>query len=664
MFNKVLIANRGEIACRIIRTCRRLGIKSVAVYSSADASSQHVRLADEAYEIGAPESVHSYLNVKKIIAAAKKAKAQAIHPGYGFLSENDEFADALDKAGVTFIGPSARVMNLLGDKIEAKKIAKKAGVPMVPSLLFKSSDAKKMLTEAEAFGQKNGYPLMIKAAAGGGGRGMRRVRSKLELADNLASAAREAQAAFGDARLFIEKLVEHARHVEVQIIGDMHGTVVSLFDRDCSMQRNHQKVIEEAPAPLISNKIREKMHKAARDLCAEAGYYNAGTVEFLLTRDENFYFLEVNSRLQVEHPVTEAITGLDLVELQLRVASGEKLKELLPKNIEPQGAAIECRLCAEVPEEHFIAAAGRLESFDIAGSSLTLSTLRVDSGFSPGDVLSHYYDSLLAKIIVHSDSRERALRDMREILAASTICGVKTNIGFLSTLLATPEFKASTHDTHFAQTVLPSAEKISRIAELSAGLMLVHRLTSSVGSNDPWLANSAFRMFSAPSYSVLANVNGHKVSVRVTREGSAMFRITGASLTTDIEVRSACATQIHFSSAEGESSARFVSGSDATWGILPYGTYEIKETPPSLKSGKLAQAHSGEISSPLPGKVILVKAEAGKSVAAGDAIIVIESMKMEHIIRAPHDGEIQKLHVKAGQIVEANAVLAQLSPAR
>lgn len=664
MFNKVLIANRGEIACRIIRTCRRLGVQSVAVYSTADSSSQHVRLADEAFEIGAPESIHSYLNAKKIITVAKKAKVQAIHPGYGFLSENDDFADELAKAKLTFIGPSAKVMNLLGDKIEAKKIAKSAGVPMVPSLLFKSNDAKKMLGEAQAFAQKHGYPVMIKAAAGGGGRGMRQVHSKPELAEKLASAAREAQAAFGDSRLFVEKLVEHARHVEVQIIGDTHGTVVSLFDRDCSMQRNHQKVIEEAPAPRISAKVREKMQKAARDLCAKAGYYNAGTVEFLLGQDEEFYFLEVNSRLQVEHPVTEAITGLDLVELQLRVASGEKLKDLIPKNLAPLGAAIECRLCAEVPEENFIASGGRLEVFDIPNTSLTEGTLRVDSGFAAGDTLTHYYDSLLAKIIVHADSRERALLDMRETLKASAVCGVRTNIGFLATLLASPQFKTSAHDTHFAISTLPSAQNLALQMQLYVGLMLLHRLASCSDSNDPWLGNSAFRVFSKPTDTIHAIVSGQKFTVQARRETSTTYRLTGAALRMDVDVRSADASHLHYSTSDGECTARFIRGSEAMWIITPSGTFEIKETTPSLKAGKLAQAHSGEISSPLPGKVILVKTEAGNTVEAGDALVVIESMKMEHVIRAPHAGEVEKLHVKAGQVVEANAVLAQLSPAR
>ncbi|MBN8549243.1 MAG: ATP-grasp domain-containing protein [Deltaproteobacteria bacterium] len=664
MFNKILVANRGEIACRIFRTCRRLGIQSVAVYSSADAQAQHVRLADEAYEIGAPESALSYLDHKKIIAVAKKAKVQAIHPGYGFLSENDLFADELEKAKINFIGPSGKVMNRLGDKIEAKKIAKTAGVPMVPSLLFKSSDPKKMLAEAQAFAEKYAFPIMIKAAAGGGGRGMRQVHSKAELADKLASAAREAQAAFGDGRLFIEKLVQKARHVEVQIIGDLHGNVLSLFDRDCSMQRNHQKVIEEAPAPHISDKVREKMQKAARDLCAEAGYYNAGTVEFLLTPQEEFYFLEVNSRLQVEHPVTEAITGLDLVELQLRVASGEKLKDLVPKDLRSRGAAIECRLCAEVPEENFIAAGGRLEAFEIQSIDHARSTLRVDSGFTRGDTVTHYYDSLLAKIIVHADTRDEALSDMRETLSEASICGVKTNIGFLSTLLATPEFKLCSHDTHFAHQVLPTAEQLLKQAELHAGLLLVHRATATTESKDPWLSNSAFRIFSQPSYSLSAAVNGLKVSVQAQREATNTFRLSGSSLRLDIEVISSSPFQLKYTSAMGEGSIRFHVSADATWAMSSHGTVEIKEISPSLKAGKLAQAHSGEISSPLPGKVILVKAAAGDAVTAGDAIVVIESMKMEHIIRAPHDGEVEKLHVKAGQVVEANAVLAQLSPAR
>lgn len=663
MFKKILIANRGEIACRVIRTCRRLGIPTVAVYSEADRRSQHVLLADESVCIGAPESAASYLSVDKIVAAAKSTAAEAIHPGYGFLSENEDFARALAAAGLTFIGPSPEVMEQLGDKVAAKKLAATCKVPLVPGLIFKSQEAKKMESEAKAFTKDHGFPVMIKAAAGGGGRGMRRVQSAAELADALAAASREAQAAFGSGELFIEKLVEHARHVEVQILGDGCGNVFSLFDRDCSMQRHHQKVIEEAPAPALPPEVRARIHEAARTLCKRAGYQNAGTVEFLVAPSGEFYFLEVNSRLQVEHPVTEAITGLDLVELQIRAAAGEDLSPVLGESsLRESGAAIELRLCAESPEDGFVASTGRLDVFDIPLLSSGGASIRVDSGFQVGDRVTHYYDSLLAKIIVHAPTRAEAISAARSLLAEAMVAGIRTNIGFLRALLASAEFQEVRHHTTFAVSKLPKDAERSERDLMSAALAVLLRDTSQRNEDtDPWQQSSGFRIFGAASTKVHARVNGHVVVASLQQNDTDSYELDCGDHRISLGFERRAGDQILLRSSIGTGIVQLASAGGAHWVRTPWGMSEVREELPRLKqSEKGAAAHSGLISSPLPGKIMVVKTKAGASVQAGDPLLVIESMKMEHVIRSPHEGTVKQIHVRDGEVVEANAVLAEL----
>ncbi|RIL11561.1 MAG: methylcrotonoyl-CoA carboxylase, partial [Proteobacteria bacterium] len=487
--NKILIANRGEIACRIARTCRRLGIKTVAVYSDADSRAMHIGACDEAIHIGAAETKRSYLNIDAVISAAKKCRADAVHPGYGFLSENPAFVEALDKESITFIGPSAEAMRALGDKLKAKALAKKLKIPVSPSVQAEFSDSRS-LKHLEQQAAKIGFPLLIKAAGGGGGRGMRKIESAAQLGDALKSASREAQAFFGDATIFLEKYIKQARHIEVQVIGDQHGNVFDLLDRDCSSQRNHQKVIEEAPAPNISAKTRSAMYTAARKLAKQAKYAGAATVEFLLDAQQNFYFLEVNSRLQVEHPVTEEILGIDLVELQIEAAKGANLKKIFPfrggKTLKPKGSAIECRLCAEKPVQGFIASTGKIHALDLQ-APCSPAKLRFDCGFRSGDRISHHYDSLLGKIILHAKSRDGARLAALEVLRSSNIVGIETNSAFLEAILASADFAQGNPHLALVPSLLDRIGQEAAHRKLACALhMVAASLPQGRAGGDPW----------------------------------------------------------------------------------------------------------------------------------------------------------------------------------
>ncbi|MBX7145148.1 MAG: ATP-grasp domain-containing protein [Oligoflexia bacterium] len=664
MYRRILIANRGEIACRVARTCRRLGIESVAVYSDADRSSQHTKLADKAFDLGGSEARESYLDIDKIIRIAKRAKADAIHPGYGFLSENAQFAQRIKKEGLTFIGPTPAVMRALGDKIEAKKLAKAVKVPLVPGHLCEKTKSDALVSEIRAFADSSGFPLLLKAAAGGGGRGMRRVNKLSELQDAVTSAQREAEAAFGDSRIFVERLIERARHVEVQIIGDRFGNVFSLYDRDCSMQRNHQKVIEEAPAPNIPDTIRKKIHAAARRLCQEAGYSNAGTVEFLLDPDGNFFFLEVNSRLQVEHPVTESILGLDLVELQLRVAAGDKLSDILSQDsIQPQGAAIELRLCAEVPSQGFIASTGTIEHLEIAKAS-DGGPVRLDSGFVRGDYISHYYDSLMAKIVVHRRTRAEALQAAKDIAANSFIAGVKTNLDFLSDLLGSAEFNNVTHYTRFAQTLLESEKSIQKNAELAAAIYLAYYLELSTprAALDPWQSSEGWRLSGPSAQNREFTLAGRNCSVSVTPLGSRRYKLQASNLgTLEIEVQSHDMAGMRYSAQASDGDLNVFCGTSGVW-LKANGTvWDLKPLQKQLRGARNSAAtENSDILSPLPGKIVAVRAKVGDKLKTGDPIVILESMKMEHIVRAPRPAELRELRVKCGDVVEAQSLLAAL----
>jgi propionyl-CoA carboxylase alpha chain len=442
MFKKILIANRGEIAVRIMRTCREMGVRAVAVYSQADRLALHVRMADEAYELGPPAAAESYLAQKKIIAAAKRSGAEAIHPGYGFLAETAEFADNVAAAGLVFIGPSGAAMRQMGDKTAARKLMQNAGVPTVPG----SQDAVDDPNAAAAIAERVGFPVLIKASAGGGGKGMRLVHRAEEVAALFKTASSEARSAFGDGRVYIEKYVENPRHIEFQIIADHHGNVVHLGERECSIQRRHQKVIEESPSSLLDEKMRRQMGEAAVEAARRCGYSNAGTIEFIVDKNRRFYFLEMNTRLQVEHPVTEMVTGLDLVQLQLEIAAGGKLP-FRQEQIERRGHAIECRVYAEDPENNFLPSIGKLKYMQRPGGG----GIREDSGVGEGDEISIYYDPMIAKLIAWGANRDETIRRMRRALREYEIAGVRTTIPFCLWVLNHPKFCAGEFDTHFVQ---------------------------------------------------------------------------------------------------------------------------------------------------------------------------------------------------------------------
>jgi len=656
--SKILVANRAEIACRVIRTCKKLGIKSVAVYSEADSDSPHVKLADQSFCLGAPEAKDSYLSIEKIIKACLELGADAVHPGYGFLSENAEFAAALSKNKIRFIGPRPETITLMGDKIEAKELALKCKVPLIPGLPAMDA-SEKSLQAIDQFAAKLKYPILIKAAAGGGGRGMRKVYSKAELPEKLASASREAESFFKDGRVFVEKLVENARHIEVQIFGDSHGDAIHLYDRDCSMQRNHQKVIEEAPAPNITAKTRKAIYEAALSLAKASKYEGAGTVEFLLDQNENFYFLEVNSRLQVEHPVTEEITGLDLVELQIRIAEGKKLSDLSIKLPELPGklSAIEARVCAESPEENFQSATGKIERLRFGSSA----DLRVDLGYAEKGRVTHYYDSLLAKAISKADSRQKAIEILSSSLKAFQIFGIKNNLGFLIRLLETEQFRDVSHHIALADELLPKPEEKLALAELLSGLIEIYHLKTKQKALDPWARASLFRIRGEANLLAAFSLNGDsaKVSIKAFEDksyqilGTQRFEIKNPEMLVDVLHFELHSKKHHFTIFEQTRNSIWIGSS--------FGCYHLLRFLPKLKADSSQDAsHPTELSSALPGKIVAVKVKLGQKVAPGDILLVIESMKMEHNLRAPSDAEVTELSVQANEVVEAGRVLVRL----
>ncbi len=656
MLKKILIANRGEIACRIIRTAKKLGVATVAVYSDADARALHVEQADEAVHIGPSPATESYLKGDVIIAAAKATGAEGIHPGYGFLSENDDFADAVTKAGLKFIGPSAAAMRALGGKAAAKEIAIKAGVPVVPGYQGEKQDAKTLSVEAK----KIGYPVMIKAVAGGGGRGMRLVEREADLAELLASAQREAASAFGNAHVLLEKVVERPRHIEVQVFGDAHGNVVHMFERDCTLQRRNQKVIEEAPAPGMSPALRENMCAAAVKLAKHVGYEGAGTVEFLveggsLGSDAKWYFIEMNTRLQVEHPVTEEITGLDLVEWQLRVASGEKLP-LAQSAIKMSGHAIEVRLCAEDPAKGFLPSVGRIYAFDAPAS---LSGLRVETGVANDHSVSPFYDSMIAKLITVAPFRLEAADIMIEALHRTTIAGPVTNQCFLANLLEDEDIRKNRMDTGLIGRNL---ERLSMRPEYSeelamgVGTFIEHladnaeegTLNRSTTFRKLWYARDGFQLGPPRTELRIVVINGERTEVSITwTEDGPRVSMPGDLPAT--ARKSKC-----YSEHRPEAERLLVVMDGAQWEIsLP--TYDSS----SIDDG----AASDTIRAPINGRVARVFVTEGDVVEKGQRIAVVEAMKMEHVLTAPREGTIAKISVKEGTQVNQGTVLVALAEA-
>ncbi len=649
MFRSVLIANRGEIAVRIIRTARSLGIRTIAVYSEADRDALHVRLADEAHAIGAAPARESYLNLDHLMEVARAAKAECLHPGYGFLSERAELAEACTAAGVVFVGPPAAAMRAMGLKNEAKALMVKARVPIVPGYHGDNQEPKFLRQKAYEIG----YPVLVKAIAGGGGRGMRRVEKALEFEAALEAAAREAQSSFGDARVMIEKYVERPRHVEVQVFADAHGNVVHLYERDCSLQRRHQKVIEEAPAPGITPEVREAMGRAAVEAARAVGYQGAGTVEFLAEggaelKLDGFWFLEMNTRLQVEHPVTEAITGLDLVEWQFRVAAGEMLP-LKQSDIRLDGYAVEARLYAEDPERGFLPSIGHVHALQLpAGEGI-----RVDTGIESGDEITPYYDPMLAKIIAHGRSREAAFNRLAKALAETVVIGPRTNVAFLRALAFSPEVRQGRVDTGLIERELHSLGGTPKAADHAAAARAVELLLAreqtrlSVRAKartnerqNVWDTFGPFSLTMAAETGVAVTIDGERASAFVRFEADGpKARINGERAADCLVV-------------ELPGAAIAWRNGKQTWVALADSTAVDLE---HLDG-------SGLVTAPMHGKVLSLEVTKGEAVKKGQRLLVLEAMKMEHALTAPFDGKIAELLVRVGDQVAERAKLLMITP--
>ena len=682
MFEKILIANRGEIACRIILTCHRMGIRTVAVYSKVDAGELHVHLADEACCIGKSAPAGSYLCIENVLDASKKHDAQAIHPGYGFLSENAEFARRCSQSGIVFIGPSAEAIEQMGAKDQAKCVMENAGVPVVSG--YKGAEQSPEFLNAEA--EKIGYPLMIKAVLGGGGKGMRVVRKQTDFSEALESARNEARNAFGDDRILLECFISGPRHIEFQIFGDQHGNVIHLFERDCSLQRRHQKIIEESPSPFMDDELRSSMADAAVAAAKAVKYTGAGTVEFIVGDNREFFFMEMNTRLQVEHPVTEMITGLDLVEWQLRIAAGEKLP-LTQHEVHQTGHAIEARIYAENPKTGFLPSIGTLHRLafpDIFhkvkkiedNNSQSWSSIRIDSGVEQGGEISIHYDPLIAKLVVHADSRKQAIRTMQNTLAQSGVLGVETNLGFLQNIMQHPDFEAAKTDTLFVDSNLESLleenqDSVDWVCWGTAIACLLEdyaesetKAQESMEPCSPWNSLNNWRTGPPEPHRVqLRNQQGTETEVTIIKENNS-FRILNEN------------AQISVTVSAHEDLL------DLTWhssGLEEYGHHllvlshesqllAVHEDGRTLftRLDPLAYEQSEEVSdfrlsAPMPGNVIRVLVKAGDEVSSGQPLLVMEAMKMEHTIVAPANGIVEEVLFQPGDLVQNDAKLVEFS---
>jgi 3-methylcrotonyl-CoA carboxylase alpha subunit len=665
MFKKILIANRGEIACRVIKTARRMGIATVAVYSEADANARHVRLADEAVLIGPAAARESYLKGDRILEAARQTGAEAVHPGYGFLSENEGFAEACAAAGIVFIGPPVAAIRAMGSKSAAKALMGAAGVPLTPG--YHGDDQTPSLLKNEA--DSIGYPVLIKASAGGGGKGMRRVDRSEDFDAALTSCKREAKSSFGDEHVLVEKYVLKPRHIEIQVFGDTHGNVVHLFERDCSVQRRHQKVLEEAPAPGMTAERRAAMGKAAVEAAKAVHYVGAGTVEFIANQDGSFYFMEMNTRLQVEHPVTEMITGLDLVEWQLRVASGEPLP-LTQDALKIHGHALEARIYAEDPDKGFLPSTGRLVHLAPPPESVSV---RVDTGVEQGDTITPFYDPMIAKLIVWGDDRREALARMRQALVQYRVVGVANNVEFLGRLIATPSFADADLDTGLIEretsllfpghaevptdvwllTTLAELQREARLAAASA--------EHAVDRDSPWRLLDGWRLNGVVRRTMTLEHGD------TTKDIVVQAAVDGWSMTIDADVVAVSGTLDANDAVHAQLGARRLHAT-----VVPFGdrrhvffdgrawSIEIVDT---LEAGIGVDEHAGGLKAPMPGKVIALLATAGATVDKGTPLLVLEAMKMEHTITAPGNGVVKAFYYAAGDQVAEGAELVDFEPA-
>ncbi|MDV9187828.1 biotin carboxylase N-terminal domain-containing protein [Streptomyces sp. SR27] len=635
MFDTVLVANRGEIAVRVIRTLREMGVRSVAVYSDADADARHVREADTAVRIGPPSASESYLSVPALLDAARRTGAQAVHPGYGFLAENAGFAQACADAGLVFIGPSAAAISLMGDKIRAKETVKAAGVPVVPGA------ADPDIVDAA---RELGAPVLLKPSAGGGGKGMRLVRDLTVLKDEIAAARREARASFGDDTLLVERWIDRPRHIEIQVLADTHGNVIHLGERECSLQRRHQKIIEEAPSVLLTPELRASMGAAAVEAARSCGYVGAGTVEFIVPGGDpsSYCFMEMNTRLQVEHPVTELITGVDLVEWQLRVASGEPLP-FAQEDIRLDGWAVEARICAEDPSRGFLPSGGTV----LALNEPQRGSVRTDSGLSEGTEVSSLYDPMLSKVIVHAPTREAALRKLRAALADTVTLGVPTNAGFLRRLLAHPDVVSGALDTGLverdAESLIP--EGVPEEVYAAAAAVRLARLAPQArdGWTDPFDVPSGWRLGgTAKPLALPFRVPGHEPVMAGAPAGT---RVTDTAVTVALD------GVTHTFRHAGD----WLGRDGDSWHVMEH-------DPVAAALSGARHGGADTLAAPMPGTVTVVKVAVGDEVEAGQSLLVVEAMKMEHVISAPHAGTVTELDVTPGTTVAMDQILAVVTP--
>jgi 3-methylcrotonyl-CoA carboxylase alpha subunit len=652
---RLLIANRGEIACRVIRTCRRLGVHAIAVYSEADRDALHVRLADEAQAIGPAPARESYLDAGAILAAARATRADAVHPGYGFLSENAAFAESCSRAGIAFVGPPASAIRAMGLKHEAKAIVSAAGVPVVPGYLGEDQSEPTLTEEA----RRIGYPLLVKAVAGGGGKGMRVVREAAALGEALRGARGEAESAFGDGRLMLERFLERPRHIEVQVFGDSHGGCLHLFERECSVQRRYQKIIEESPSPFIDAATRTAMTAAAVRAAAAVGYVNAGTIEFIADGDGRFYFMEMNTRLQVEHPVTEAVTGLDLVEWQLRVAAGERLP-LAQDAVGQRGHAIEARIYSEDPRRGFLPSVGRVRRFAHPPES---GEWRVDTGIADGDAITVHYDPMIAKVIASGPDRAAALATLRAQLDRTAVFGVANNLPLLRAVAAHPAFAAGDVDTGFVDRELAAltrdAEPEPEALLVAASLALAERRSPRGSCASPWSEGDGWRTGAQPAQTLAFRTPTHR-RWRGRLDGT---RIELASDDQAIAGSVASGAGGHFTvdAGRGPRTVELIRDRERLQ-IVGERANEIALAPawPYERSAEDADAHPA---SPLPGRVVELRVKVGDTVVRGDVLAIVEGMKMQHAIRAGRAGRVANVIAHAGELVEAEAVLFDIDPA-
>ena len=661
MFEKLLIANRGEIACRIIRTARRMGIRTVAVHSEADADARHVRLADEAVLIGPAAARDSYLVAGKLLDAARRTGARAIHPGYGFLSENADFADACAAAGIAFVGPPGAAIRAMGSKSEAKKLMAAAGVPLTPGYHGDDQTPELLHKEADAIG----YPVLIKAAAGGGGKGMRLVEKSADFPDALASCKREAISSFGDDHVLIEKYITKPRHVEIQVFADTLGNCVYLFERDCSVQRRHQKVLEEAPAPGMPEERRRQMGEAAVAAAKAVGYVGAGTVEFIAMQDGTFYFMEMNTRLQVEHPVTEMITGQDLVEWQLRVAAGQPLP-LKQEQLEIRGHALEARIYAEDANKGFLPATGQLIRLAPPAESINV---RVDTGVEEGDEITPFYDPMIAKLIVWDETRDGALARMRKALADYQVAGLTTNIDFLSRLVACPAFASADLDTGLIERqkafLFPEAQPVPRDALLVAavGELLWEQHAAKANAQasgdpfSPWHARDGWRMNLSAARTISFR-DGETLVDTVVRYGRDAWTIALAGETVQARGRKLDGDRFAVELDDRRLIASLVAVDDKRIVFLNGSTYSLLRDDP-LHRIDAGDSHGGGLTAPMPGKVVALLARPGQKVDKGTPLLILEAMKMEHTITAPAAGTLKAFCYAAGEQVADGAALVE-----